>query len=93
MKSTAGPLAVISLLLVGAGFVVAALGALSPVGIQSSPLQWAFGVAGLLGGRMLLAASLRETRPPIVVDATTVLQAVGEPLGPTPTQTQDSLRA
>jgi hypothetical protein len=58
MKALAGQLTGILLILVGAGFVVAALGGLDPVGIQSLPQQWAFGLAGVVAGRILLVAAL-----------------------------------
>jgi hypothetical protein len=58
MKTLAGQLTGVLLILVGAGFVVAALGGLDPIGIQSLPQQWAFGLAGVVGGRILLVATL-----------------------------------
>jgi hypothetical protein len=59
MKAVAGQLLGILLLLVGAAFVVAAFGGLGPIGIQSLPQQWVIGVAGLLGGRLLIVQALR----------------------------------
>ena len=58
MKALAGQSTGILLILVGAGFVVAAFGGLTPVGIHSGPQQWAIGLAGLLTGRILLVATL-----------------------------------
>jgi hypothetical protein len=59
MKAVAGQLLGIVVLLIGAAFVVAAFGGLGPIGIQSLPQQWVLGLAGLLGGRLLIAQALR----------------------------------
>jgi hypothetical protein len=48
----------ILLVLVGAAAIVAALGAMGPVGIHSSPALWLLGAAGLVFGRLLLHSGL-----------------------------------
>jgi hypothetical protein len=59
MKEVAGQLLGIVLVLVGAAFVVAALGGLQPIGIQSLPQQWVVGLGGILGGRIFLVRGMR----------------------------------
>jgi hypothetical protein len=55
MTARVGPWLGIGFVLAGASFVVAAVGAMSSLGVASTPWQWIYGLTGLVGGRLLLA--------------------------------------
>jgi hypothetical protein len=69
MQTKLGRVAGILLVLMGAASILAALGGMGSAGIHSWPGQWVLGAAGLICGRLLLAAAfdLHGASPKAVV--------------------------